>query len=246
MTLLEPTQTTTIASTSRRLILAMVAVFVALVFPAGASAWSVSTTPVDTTGSPDTRTDLATGYRFVIQNTGEGALEASLTEAHLTMPAGVGLSPTIGNDLATCTAEQFSPRQAGNPAPACPEASVVATTTIALGTAPGGLELRGRAYLGTPELGTPKGDIYPLLIAVQQAGQPTSQWTRLSGQIQIDQPGAPQGQVYAEFPLASIPIYRIEFAFRGGSSAALTTPATCGRWTRNTSRRWTAEIWTAI
>jgi|HigsolmetaAR201D_1030396.scaffolds.fasta_scaffold02894_2 hypothetical protein len=145
----------------------------------------------------------------------DGRAQSHVRSARVVTPPGFVLSAGVAADgLEGCTDAQFAP--GANTDPACPALSnlgAVSFVSPLLG------ELTGTVYLGTPAPGAPmrlfayarKGDVRVKLVGLTQPDPNTGQITTVFDNL-------PQ-QPFETFTLA----------FRGGPTAVLTTPETCGQ-----------------
>ena len=178
------------------------------------------------------------GYQVAVkmpvdQNPDDRA-NADLRTARLKLPAGTDISPSAGNDPASCSDSQFK-AQAPTPQPLptpesqslaeCPAASEIGLVSIEtpLLAAP----LEGRVFLGVPECApctaqdAQEGKVLRLL--VQAAG--SGVLVKLQGHISVSEATGQLTAVIDESP--QLPVEELKLSFRGGPTALLANSAEC-------------------
>jgi hypothetical protein len=143
-----------------------------------------------------------------------GFASSELRDAVVTLPSGVTLDPSAANGLQACSDEQFG---AGSTTPpSCPSASVIGSDEV---TSPDVPEpLRGHLYVGQPE----PGSMYRIFESLEGDGLDV----KLEGTAF---PDPASGQITAIFDdLPQLPFGELRLHLKGGSTAALANPPTCG------------------
>jgi hypothetical protein len=153
-----------------------------------------------------------------------------LKDATVTLPAGVSLSPSAADGLASCGDAEIALDSIE--AATCPNASVLGTVKIHTPLLAGPLE--GRVYLGTPRCNpctaADAADGNMLRIFIEAAG---------SG-VRIKKEGVvyanpSTGQLTTRFlDNPELPFEDLELRFKGGLRAGLATPQECGQVTATT------------
>jgi hypothetical protein len=162
--------------------------------------------------------DTPSGYEVdltIPQNEDPNGRAAShLRRAVVTLPQGVTLSPSAATRLEACSDAQLA--RGSDAAPACPAASQIGTTEIVSPILPG--PLSGKLFLGAPLPGDP--------YRIFQVASGFGMQIKLVGDVRAD---AATGQLTATFDdLPEVPFSRFSLRFKGGSTAPLANPVTCG------------------
>ncbi len=183
---------------------------------------SLSATPDGTVGS--TPTGLTTSIHVPQETltTANGLAESAVRETTFTLPAGMQLSPAAGDGLLACSTAEFALES--HSAPACPEASKVATVEIKTPLLPEALT--GSIYLATQEE-NPFGSLVALYL---YAEDPTAGVIfKLPGKVSLD---PVTGQITTVFPNSpDLPFSELNAHFFGSDRAPLSTPPLCGSYT---------------
>jgi len=141
-------------------------------------------------------------------------VQSHLQKAVVVLPQGIAMSPAVASDgLDGCSDAQFGVGQDSDPA--CPALSQLGTVTM---SSPLVGDLTGQVFLGNPEPGKPfrlltyarKGDVRIKLLGVATPDEATGQLTT----------------VFENLPRQ--PFTQFVLSFRGGPTAVLQAPATCG------------------
>jgi len=175
-----------------------------------------------------TQANTPSGYTVelhVPQNEVPTALATpDLRDAVVTLPAGIVLSPAVGNGLQACSPEQFGLHSLASAS--CPQQSQIGTVKITTPWLASPLE--GQVFVGEPECApcTPadaqEGKLVRLLVQAQGSGVTV----KLDGATSIDQS---TGQLTARFDEApQLPFEDLKLTFDGGQNAPLVNPSTCG------------------
>jgi hypothetical protein len=165
--------------------------------------------PFDTPGE-------ASATLKVPETPGNGRVQANVKRVELALPVGLVLSPGLANGLTDCTEAQFGLKE--DRAPACPAASEIGDVefvTPLIGT------LTGKVYFGTP---TPTAKLRNFVsvedprLRVKLIGDVTAD--PVTGQVKNIFPDSPQ-----------VPFTEFRFHYKGGPTAVLSAPSTCGTYT---------------
>jgi hypothetical protein len=166
-------------------------------------------------------------------NDAQGRGTAALERAVVSLPAGMGVSPSAASTLLEgCTDAQFG---AGSDAPAeCPAGSVIGSDEVEsplLPEGPGGEEgkLTGKVFLGQPLSTDPtSGQMFRVFQELQGHGLDV----KLPGSV-VANPVT--GQLTATFEkLPELPFQTFRLHLRGGPNAVLVNPQSCGPQTTTT------------
>ncbi len=165
----------------------------------------------------------------------EGLAESDVKGLSVALPEGVALNPSAADGLQACSEEQIELHSGA--APACPEASKVATVKVKTPLLPEPLE--GAAYLATQDA-NPFGSLVALYlyaedpvsgIHVKAAGEVLE--NPVTGQLTAHferDPSFGGASVSSQF-LPQLAFEDVELHFFGGERAPLGTPAHCGAYT---------------
>jgi hypothetical protein len=156
-----------------------------------------------------------------------GITNSQLRVAKVTLPKGMGINPSLANDLVPCTKAQFA--QGTNDPITCPAASKIGTIEVETPSLPG--VLGGEVYVAEPLKNDPTtGEQFRIFLHVTSARFGVN--VRLVGKIF---PNLQTGQITAvveENPQAPFSSFKVHIT--GGPKGALTTPDTCGPHTTTT------------
>ncbi|MBO9531581.1 MAG: hypothetical protein J7513_01220, partial [Solirubrobacteraceae bacterium] len=150
----------------------------------------------------------------------DAAPQAAMKKAVVDLPAGVSLSSSINsaNDLAGCTAAQFTVADFADPT--CPAGSAVGTATIVV---PQVGTLTGNVYLAQTAPGTSIAGLY---LDAKSTSFGAAVRVKLAGQVDVD---ATTGKTTATFDNApAVAFSSFALAMRGGTKPALSVPRACG------------------
>ncbi len=182
-----------------------------------------------------------------------GLAEADLRNSTVTLPAGIQLSPSAANGLASCSESavgfekenpqshtlEFAPEEAKEESEAeqtqreeagtlCPKASKVGTVRIK--TPVLAQELHGNVYLSEQEH-NPFGSLFGFYIVVKDVK--TGVVVKLAGKVE---PDPETGQITTVFENApQDPFEEFEFEVFNGPRASVASPAACGTYTTSAS-----------
>ncbi len=145
----------------------------------------------------------------------------------VTLPAGMSLSPSAGDGLQACSAEQFALES--NTESSCPIASVLGTAKV---TTPLLAEpLTGYVFLAEPgcdpcsDQDASDGNMFKLYLQIEGSGIVQ----KLPGTLYVN---TTTGQLTAKFlNLPQFPFSEAQLSFKGGLRAGLATPQSCGTFT---------------
>jgi hypothetical protein len=204
---------------------------------------SIKAAPNSTEGSTPTGLTVNVHVPQEVTLTPSGLGESDVKSTTVALPAGVQLSPSAADGLQVCSDAQIGftgvNPQTGtdeftSSAPACPEASKVATVRINTPLLPNALE--GAVYLAAPQnfLGGPLENPFGSLVAMYiVAEDPVSGiLVKLPGKVS---PDPVSGQLTATFPVPQLPFEDAKLEFFGSARAPLSTPPLCGIYTTQTS-----------
>jgi len=196
---------------------------------------SIKVTPDGTAAS--TPTGLTVDEHVPQESTlvANGLAESDVKGLSVTLPQGVVLNPAAADGLQACSLEQIGLQSAE--APACPDASKVATVQIKTPLLPE--PLQGAVYLAQQNE-NPFGSLVALYIYAEDAKAGVR--VKAAGEV-IEDPVT--GQLTAHFEhdplfdgepttaqfLPQTPFEDVEVHFFGGDRAPLATPALCGSYT---------------
>ncbi len=145
----------------------------------------------------------------------------------VTLPAGMSLSPSAGDGLQACSAEQFALES--NTESSCPNASVLGTAKVA--TPLLAEPLTGYVFLAEPgcdpcsDQDASDGNMFKLYLQIEGSGIVQ----KLPGTLYVN---TTTGQLTAKFlNLPQFPFSEAQLSFKGGLRAGLATPQSCGTFT---------------
>ena len=178
-----------------------------------------------------TRADEPSGLAVdldVPQNTAaHGLATPPVKNVSVTLPAGMSLSPSAGDGLQACTAEQFD--LASNTESSCPNASVLGTAKL---TTPLLAEpLTGYIYLANPgcnpcsDEDATDGNMYKLYMQFEGSGIVQ----KVEGKVYANTATGQLTATFLENP--QFPFSELQVQFKGGLRAGLATPQSCGTFT---------------
>ncbi len=154
-----------------------------------------------------------------------------LKVAKVTLPEGMGINPSAGNTITSCSDAQFHYHT--NIPVECPTASQVGTVDVETPSLPNG-SLTGEVYVGEPLKNGPgvfeSGEQFRIFIYAHSTRYGVN--VRLEGKVF---PNAVTGQLTAvvpENPQATFRHFRLHF--KGGNNGVLSSPNTCGTNTTTT------------
>lgn len=152
---------------------------------------------------------------------------STLRTAHVSLPLGLGLNPSVAEGLKACTDAQFG-KGTKNPV-ACPAGSKIGTVSIQTPVLPPN-SLPGDVFLGEQLGRDPEsGNLYRIFVDAESPRYGLS--VRLVGNVSAN---AKTGRLTATFkdaPQVSFSSFTLQF--EGGERAPLTSPPTCGPNTTN-------------
>jgi hypothetical protein len=188
-------------------------------------------------------TDLSTVFDPSIPQAPE------LKDAHVTLPAGVSISPSAASGLSGCSDQASDPVgdqvNYDNTTPAsCPDSSKIGTL---VGTSPllatrdsvsdqitGAEPLPGDLYVLKPHPGDlppgGQGGTFRILLQVESARNGLN--VKVPGTVVADPTTGQLTATFTENP--QLPVNHLELEFKSGPRASLATPVTCGTFTTTT------------
>ncbi len=161
----------------------------------------------------------------------EGLATPELKNASVTLPAGLEISPSSANGLAACSEAQFA-KETTAPA-SCPAAAQVGTVTVH--TPILAKPVAGQVFVGTPECGpcsnadAQSGRMVRLLIQLHSEEYGVT--VKIPGNVSVNPRSGQLTATFTETP--QLPFDKLEFDFKNGERAPLSTPAACGSYTGN-------------
>jgi len=189
-------------------------------------------------------TDLSTVFDPSIPQAPE------LKDAHVTLPAGVSISPSAAAGLSGCSDQASDPAgdqvHYDNTQPAsCPDSSKIGTL---VGTSPllatrnpvndaitGAEPLPGDLYVLKPHPGDlppgGQGGIFRVLLQVEDTNDGIN--VKVPGTVVADPATGQLTATFTENP--QLPVKHLDLTFKSGPRAALATPTTCGTFTTTTN-----------
>lgn len=162
-----------------------------------------------------TKVDQPSAYSIQLAVPGEEdpIHQSNVSRVIVKLPLGTALNPGTAQGLQTCSEAAFG--RGSRSDPGCPAASIVGTTSF---TSPLVGTLTGTVYEGEPK----PGQMLRLFVDVPGPGLRI----KLIGNVDTD---AVTGQVTSTFAdLPQLPFTAFTLNFRGGDTAILVTPPTCG------------------
>jgi hypothetical protein len=156
----------------------------------------------------------------------DGVIQSHLKKATVTLPEGVGISPTQADGVDACSPAQVGlvsapgqPARFDNAEPQCPTASKVANARIETPLLEN--DLTGEIFLAE-QFNNPFGSRYAIYMTVREP----SILVKLPGLVEAD---PVTGQIKTTFDQnPQLPFEDLTINFFDGPRAALTTPTTCG------------------
>lgn len=159
-------------------------------------------------------TGLKTSLKLPQSTDPEVPATATMREARVTLPEGMGINPSAADGLAACSEEQVGFHQEVDAA--CPDASKLGTVKIISPDLPEPIE--GALYQRTPE----PGHQFRLWLVSDALGL----HVKLPGEIKADPSTGQLTAVFSDLP--QVPVEEIDFDVWGGPRAPLANPDTCG------------------
>ncbi len=160
----------------------------------------------------------------------EGLATPPLKDVRVTLPRGLSISPSSANGLQACSDAQFAE---GSTEPStCPEASIVGSVKVHTPLLKE--ELEGQVFVGAPECGpcssadAQAGRLVRLFIEIKNAERGID--VKLPGTVSLDPSTGQLTATFKESP--QLPFDNLEFKFKSGERAPLSTPG-CGSYTTN-------------
>jgi hypothetical protein len=167
--------------------------------------------------------DGATANLGVPQSTSGAEINsAALQVANVTLPEGMTINPSAAHGLTACTSAQIGieNNEAGTPVE-CPESSRLAGVTIESPDLPE--PLSGSLYLGSPNGAAISGPPYTVYLDAESKYGVS---VRLEGHVSAN---SETGRLTATFEKnPQLPFKNLRVSFKGGATAPLANPLTCG------------------
>jgi len=142
---------------------------------------------------------------------------ATMREARVTLPEGMGINPAAASAIDACSAEQVHFHEEVDVG--CPDASKLGTVDIISPNLP--RPIHGALYQRSPE----PGHQFQLWLASDDLGL----HVKLPGEIQPDPATGRLTVVFSDLP--QVPVEEIDFHIWGGARAPLKNPDSCGTFT---------------
>jgi hypothetical protein len=189
----------------------------------------------------DTRAGEPAGYAVTVdvpQNDDpDGLATPAVSDVDVQLPAGVSVSPSSVQGLDVCTDEQAAFHTLADPS--CPAASKIGTVQI--DTPLLSVPLTGGVYLGRPlSMSSDSGEMLRLFLVASGQGVTV----KLEGRIRADPSTGVLHALFADTP--QLPFSRLSLRLKGGSTAPLTNPQSCGTYTTHaTISSWGQQVQTS-
>ncbi len=157
----------------------------------------------------------------------EGRSNATLKDAHVSLPEGMTLNPAAANGLDACSEEQIGyapdgPKVQFTITPQnCPAAAKVGTLEVK--TPLLDHKLPGAVYVAKP-FDNPFGSLLAIYLAVED--EESGIVAKLAGKVEPDPQTGRLSAIFTENP--ELPLEEIELHFFSGEHGVLTTPISCG------------------
>lgn len=153
---------------------------------------------------------------------GDNIAKSNVKDAHVTLPAGMGLNPSAANGLEACTDAQLG-KGTRDPV-ACPAASKIGTVSIQTPPLPPD-SLTGNVYLGRQLSRDPaSGQAFRIFVVAESTRHAIS--VRLVGNVSADPQTGQLTTTFADNPQVPFSSFRVDFD--DGSRAPLSSPPVCG------------------
>lgn len=150
---------------------------------------------------------------------GGGYSASAVKETVLTFPEGVTVSPSAVGGLEGCSEEQVG--LGSNDPPTCPDGSKIGNVTIKTQLLPKPLE--GEVVLAS-QYANPFHSTFAIYMLVKGPGF----YLKLPGELNVDKQTGRLKTVFSDLP--QLPFENVHLDFRGGPTAPLVTPDTCGNY----------------
>ncbi len=187
---------------------------------------SIQVAPDGQAGSTPTGLTVGVHVPQDLDLAGEGLAEATVKNTTVTLPEGVTLAAGAADGLEACSLEQIGLETAAYPS--CPDASKVATVSIATPLLPN--PLVGAVYLAQQDA-NPFGSLVAMYIVAKDPVSGTL--VKIAGKVELN---PFTGQLVATFDnTPNLPFEDLKLHFFGGARAPLAMPALCGTYTTTAS-----------
>ncbi len=184
-----------------------------------------------TSSATDAPSGLHVDLRVPQNEEPEGLATPPLKNVTVELPRGLSISPSSANGLQACSDAQFA-EDTTEPS-TCPEASVVGSVKVNLPILKE--ELEGQVFVGAPQCNpctnadAQSGRMVRLFIEVKNAERGID--VKLPGTVSIDPSTGQLTATFKESPQQ--PFDNLEFKFKSGERAPLSTPSACGSYATN-------------
>jgi hypothetical protein len=148
-----------------------------------------------------------------------GYSAANVKRTVIDFPPGMTVSPSAVAGLGACSEEQVG--LGNNAPPACPDSAKLGNVTIRTQLLPEALE--GEVVLATQDA-NPFHSTYAIYLLVQGPGF----YLKLPGELNLDERSGILKAIFDDLP--QLPFESVSLDFRGGPTAPLVTPDTCGEY----------------
>jgi hypothetical protein len=179
------------------------------------------------TTQADEPTGLAVELKIPQNPDPHGLATPPFKNVTVTLPAGMSLSPSAGDGLQACTAEQFDLES--NTESSCPNASVLGTAKVSTPLLPE--PMTGYVFLAEPgcdpcsNQDASDGNMFKLYLQVEGSGIVQ----KVPGTIYVNTTTGQLTTKFLENP--QFPVSDVQLQFKGGLRAGLATPQSCGTFT---------------
>lgn len=182
-----------------------------------------------TTSAPDAPTGLGVTLAFPQEDSAEGLAPPALKKATVTFPEGMTINPSGANGLEACSDADLKLRSL-DPV-GCQNASKVGTVTAKSPLLAEDEELTGGIYIRSQDSSDPEsGEMFRIALVLENEERGLS--IRLPGQIRANKDTGRLETTFDNNP--ELPVSELHLRFKGGPTAPLATPPTCGEKTVDT------------
>jgi hypothetical protein len=164
------------------------------------------------------------GYEIGLENQDEGLPTSHLKDVELSLPEGVTVNPASAHGLAAC-----SPSQIGldsDSEPSCPSSSQIGTAQVETPLLEDPLD--GRLFLAS-QGDNPFGSLLAVYLVIEGPGV----LVKLPGRVEVDPQTGRLKTRFADNP--QLPFSELEVQLKGGPTAPLVNPPSCGTHTSEAS-----------
>ncbi len=187
-------------------------------------------------GPTTNRTSSATGFDFNLTVHQEGLLEpgglagSEVQEAHVALPEGFTINPSVGAGLGVCSPAAYAAETATSaPGAGCPNSSKIGTFTLQSPLLVEETTSFEQLIEGSIYLAQPTDNPFGALVGVYLVARaPDGILVKVAGRLQ---PDPTSGRITALFEgLPQLPYSSLKIHFREGQRAPLATAASCGHY----------------